>query len=589
MLLELRIGNLALAQDVVLRPGPGLTVLTGETGAGKSLIAGALLLLAGGQAARGMIRRGEDTAWVEAVCDLTGRPDLQQEVMRLGLRSAEDGLLVIRRELRREGRGRVLINGELSSLSILEAIAGVLFVIQSQHQQRELMSPGYARDFLDDALGLGELRRAVDRHLSELRQAQGDAARRRHEYELACAQEEIWRYQHEELTAASLDVGEEDQLAESIAIKRHEQALQECAATALARLESDSASVREMLGAAMAGLRKHAERSQRISTAARCLETAADQTADACTELERFLDGLQFDTRGLSELQERKALYEELRRKYRKDLPGLLKLRDQLGEKLDRHDHAFADLEVFESKLKSAKESLESVCCRLRDARREGASGVAASAEDVIQRLALPGLELSFSVEPLFAQDGLIEMDGRTCKVEASGADDVRIVVRTNPGESVGEVGAIASGGELARIYLGLTLLRRSAHRPLVRLFDEVDAGLGMDAATPVAWVLSDLAKDAQAICITHLPTVAVHGAHHWRVYKEVHGGRTTICLAELDEDARVLEIARQLGGEDWQRGDAAAQLSYARELLGSAGISRTVTLKQNTAANGSA
>jgi DNA repair protein RecN (Recombination protein N) len=138
----------------------------------------------------------------------------------------------------------------------------------------------------------------------------------------------------------------------------------------------------------------------------------------------------------------------------------------------------------------------------------------------------------------------------------------------------MGDVSAIASGGEAARIYLGLTVLRHSGQRPLMQLFDEVDAGLGMDAATPVAWLLSDLALRTQAICVTHLPTVSVYGHQHWLVSKSVKDGRTTVSLTELNGQARVDEIARQLGGEGWQRGDAAAQIAYARELLEAAGRS---------------
>lgn len=575
MLLELRIGNLALAEDVVLRPGPGLCVLTGETGAGKSLIAGALALLTAERADRGLIRRGQDLAWVEVVCDLSAREDLLAAAARLGVRCGADGLLVLRRELRREGRGRVLINGEISSLVVLERLGEILFIIQSQHQQRELAAPGYACELLDEVLQLDDQRQAVALALVELKRAESALSRRRLEHELACEQAEMWRYQLAELDAAALSTREEVELSEAIAIKRHAQALLDAAAGALARLDTGPAPAREMLGAALAALRAHGGRSRKLDAALQSLEVAADQAAEAAGELEGFLDGFQADPRALSDLEERKALYEDMRRKYRRDVPGLLALRDQLRERVERQEQAATDFQRLEADCRRASEELASCCLQLHQARREGAARVAAAAEKAIRPLALPELELTFSVALRSAVEGPICLEGRPCSVDATGADTVRLLARTNPGEALGEVAAIASGGEMTRIHLGLTLIRRGAQQPLLRVFDEVDSGLGMDAATPVAWLLCDLARDSQALCITHLPTVAVHGRQHWQVVKQVRDGRTTLTVNELSGQARLAEIARQLGGEGWRREDAQAQLAYANNLLAAAAAGR--------------
>ncbi len=568
MFLELRIGNLALAEDVVLRPGPYLTVLTGETGAGKSLVAGALALLTGGRVDRGLVRRGEELAWVEAVCDLSGRVDLLADARRLGLVLAADGLLVLRRELRREGRGRVLINGAVSSLAVLERIGRRLFAIQSQNQQRELSEAGFARELLDAVLGLADRRDAVDEALAAYQTACGDLDDHERTMELAAQQLDMWRYQHEELGAADLREGEERELGEAIAIKRHARAMQDAAAGARDRLGSGPQPVRESLGSAIAGLLPHADRSERLASALAQLESAAALLDEADSELDRFLDNLQLDPRGLDELEERKALYESLRRKYRHDVPGLLALHEQLGERLGRQDRAADDLEKLRAARESARCDLETACVELHDARESGAPTVAAEAEGVIRPLALPKLDVSLAVEPRRDPDGEIVVAGVRCRAAAHGADTVRLLVRTNPGEDMGEASTIASGGEASRIHLGLTLLVRGAARPLLQVFDEVDAGLGMDAATPVAMLLRQLARQAQAICITHLPTVAVYGQDHWRVTKQVDGGRTTVALQRLGAEERVAEVARQLGGADWRHGDAAAQTAYARELL---------------------
>ena len=196
MLQELRVGNLALVEDLCLPLGAGLTMLTGETGAGKSLVAGALSLLAGAKADRGLIREGEELAWVEGVFDLGDRPDTAAKLTSQGVRLANDGVLVLRRELRREGRGRVLINGLVSSLALLEQIGGSLLSIQSQDQQRQLNRPAFAQEFLDEMLGLGD---DLDR-MNELRARWQELSEklhgRRQEEEFARQQLEMWQYQH---------------------------------------------------------------------------------------------------------------------------------------------------------------------------------------------------------------------------------------------------------------------------------------------------------------------------------------------------------------------------------------------------------
>jgi DNA repair protein RecN (Recombination protein N) len=378
----------------------------------------------------------------------------------------------------------------------------------------------------------------------------------------------MWRYQHAELAAAALDPDEERELSEAIAVKQHARALQEAASLARAALEEGECPARQSLGAALAALKPFTDKSPRLAGAEELLQTAADQAAEAASELERFLDGFQVDPRGLDELHERKALYEELRRKYHRDVHGLLALHDDLAARLDREGRADDELEQLAGRVEEARSALEAACAALHERRCDGAPRAAAEAQALIRPLALDRLELTFQVEPDHEDGGPVSVAGRTCRVSGHGADRVRLLARTNPGEAPGEVGTIASGGERSRIHLGLTVLRQRGLRPLLRLFDEVDAGLGMDAATPVALLLGRLATDAQAICITHLPTVAVHGHAHWRVDKLVNDGRTRVVLHHLGPEERVQEVARQLGGEGWREGDSAAQLTYARQLL---------------------
>ncbi len=568
MLLELRIGNLALVDELDLGLGPGLTMLTGETGAGKSLLAGALGLLAGRRAAREAVRLGEETAWVEGVFDLSQRPRTRAHLARAGVRTGPDGILVLRRELRRRGRGRVLVNGTVSSQVLLRRIGRRLLSIQSQDQQRELTSAGFALRLLDELAGCGELRRAVARAWQDWRDRDAALGAAEREDALAREQLDIWRYQHRELHDAGLREGEEEELAELLAVRRHAGALQEGAARALAALDEEPGDARSALGRAVGALRAVSRHSRRLEEVARTLAAAEEGLADASLELGRFLDGLELDPGELDSLQERKTLYEELRRKYGLDTPGLLDLRDRLGERLERREGADRRLDELREAAEAARVTLQEAAAGLRRRRRRQAGRAAALVQDAVRPLALPDLEAGFAIVPREDDQGPIELDGSRCAVTGEGAERVELHVRTNPGEGRGPVGAIASGGERSRIYLGLVaLLRRRAEPPLL-LLDEADAGLGMDAAAPVASRLAALAEAGQVVCITHLPTMAVRGRFHLKVEKAVASGRTRVRVRDLAGRDRVAEVARLLGGEGYGGGDRQAQVSYAEELL---------------------
>jgi DNA repair protein RecN (Recombination protein N) len=570
MLRELRIGNLALAEDLVLAFGPGLTMLTGETGAGKSLIAGALGLLAAGKADRDAIRQGEDLAFVEGVFDLGESPADRRFATSLGIRLGADDLLVLRRELRREGRGRVLVNGLTSSLVLLEQLGERLLAVQSQDQQRLLGRPSFPREFLDAVLDHRELRGAVEEALEVHRAATERLERRRLEVAQAREQLEMWSYQHRELDAAGLDPDEEADLAEKLALGRNARALLEAAGRARENLTEGPTNARQLLGAAEGVLGPLAADSPKVAAILALIRDAAAYVGEAASDLERFLDGVDADPARLDEMEERKALYEDLKRKYQRDVAGLVEKRDELGRRLARQQDAAGDLAHLEGEAAAAADRLTDAVLALRRSRQEGAPAVARRAAGLIRPLALPELELEFPVVARAAEDGLLEIEGVRCRVTARGADRVGLMVQPNPGEAAAEVGRIASGGEKSRIYLGLSVLAMGeGPRPLL-LFDEIDAGLGMEGALPVADLLERLAGAGQVICITHLPTVAARGRDHLVVRKIVAGGRTSVAVAAVAGEARVAEIARLLGGEEADGADGGeSRTAYARQLLG--------------------
>jgi DNA repair protein RecN (Recombination protein N) len=568
MLRELRVGNLALFDDLTLPLDQGLTILTGETGAGKSLIAGALSLLAGGKGEKEIIRQGEDLAFVEGLFDLTDSPELANLTHQLGIRLADDGILVLRRELRREGRGRVLINGLVSSLALLEQLGPELLSVQSQDQQRILQRGGFARDFLDSVLGLESQREKVGQDLGEFQDLARRLALRLQEAEFSRQQLEMWEYQLRELEEADLDLAEESQLGEKIALGRNSRSLLEGAELARQSLSEGEANASQLLGAAASALARIAATSPRLEAIHSLIQEAQNAADEAGGDLERFLDSVDVNPAKLDELEERQSLYASLQRKYDRDVAGLLDFQDSLRSKVGRQKSAATDIDELSREVESARQRLTDSAQQLRKARLAGCKKVASRARDLIRELALPELDLVFEVGLRPDPDGQITLEGVKCKAAGHGSDQVILLARTNRGEAYGEVGRIASGGEKSRIYLGLSVLAGAGKsRPLL-LFDEIDAGLGMDNAIPVARLLAKLAEQGQVLCITHLPTVAAFGRQHLKVSKGTREDRTAVSVRALADEERVGEIARLLGGDLPDQQAVESQVGYAKQLL---------------------
>lgn len=572
MLTALRVGNLALVEEIEVRPGAGLTMLTGETGAGKSLIAGALGLLAGGRVEKGQVRRGAEMAYVEGVFDLGERPDDLRACAEAGVRVGGDGIVVLRREIPAEGRGRTLINGLISSQALLEQLGGRLLSIQSQDQQRQLSRAAFAGEFLDRAAGLQEELQLMAEILDEHRRLERRVQERRQEAEFAREQLEMWQYQHRELQEAGLDEDEFGSLAEQIALGRNARQLVDAAASCRESLSEGEWNAVRLLGSAESQLAPLAGSSPRLEAVLGMIRDAAANAAEAASDLERFLDGLELDPARLDELEERDALYRDLMRKYDTDVGGLIDRERTLADRIGRQQTADGDLRAMEEELEAIRMRVEQQALALHRKRCAAAPDLARRARDLIRPLALPELELEFRVEAVRSEDGWIELEGVPCRVGPRGADRVTLLVRTNRGEMPGEVGRIASGGERSRIHLGLSVLATPDEGTPLLLFDEIDAGLGMDNAVPVADLLARLSRRQQVLCITHLPTVACRGDAHWRVVKAVRRGRTSLAIEAIEGEERVRETARLLGGDLAASPGSAdvseSQIEYARRLL---------------------
>jgi len=570
MLLELRISNLAIIDDLVMSFEEGLTVITGETGAGKSVIAGGLRLLLGSAVPKDLVRHGEIEAYVETIFEITDIDPRHEQIKRKGIRVGSDGIIVLRREIRREGRGRVLINGLTSSLSIMSDVASLLLSVQSQDQKRELGNKYFALNFLDDVLDLEQLRKQYIILWKDWRNCKQLLNARITEDEVLSEHLEYISYQCEELTEAKLEVGEEDQLAEQLKVIRNLTSLTTASLKCSSLLDNSEPSVRQLLASAISALPPTDTADQKMNDIRELLITADSELSEASILLNSFQDSLPTDGAMHDDLESREALYLDLKRKYNLDTAGLVILKSELQDKIDAHKTAGSDISQLESECESALALLKECSRKLHDKRVSGWEEVADKAGLIIQKLGLPDFQMRFDINYITSDEYDFELEGYPVVASEQGVDNVVLSVCTNPGEKFGQAVDISSGGEQSRIFLGLLSLQRKGIFSQTMLLDEADAGLGLDSAQSVASLLKTLSASGQVLCITHLPTMAVAGDCHLYVEKVELEDRKVVSVTKVSGAERIEEVARLLGGQQVTDPEGKSQFKYAEDLLSS-------------------
>ncbi len=559
MIETLRVEQLALVEAAELDFGPGLNVLTGETGAGKSILLGALGLLVGTRASSDRVRAGASEAVVEAVFRTADLPELEAELDRLGLGRDPDGL-VVRRTISRTGRTRARVGGELVPVSTLAALFGGRIEIASQHESQALRRPDRQAELLDAFGGLGAERARVARLAAELRalgrerEELGRSARER------ARQAEFLAFQIREIDDARLEPGERARLREERARLVHAERLREDAARLVALLGGDpmgegGAGARDALGAGRRLAEEMARLDPSLAGFASRLADAEAEVADLLAEVERYLDAADGDPGRLEALEDRLARLDALARKYGPDEEAMQAHRDRAAAELER----LAGSDERLAKLDEAREALarELVAAgrALSRGRRRAARELAGRLRPRLEALGLGGAELRFE---LAAADPPADLP-----CGPGGFEHPALSFAAAPGEPLRPLRKVASGGELSRIFLALQVELRGTPAGGVLVFDEVDAGIGGAVADRVGAALAELAENRQVLCITHLPQIAARAHQHFRVAKGRAGGRVVTRVEALDEEARIRELARMAGGARVDR----ATLEHARAL----------------------
>ncbi|MDX2182456.1 MAG: DNA repair protein RecN [Gemmatimonadaceae bacterium] len=560
MLAELRIRDFALIEQVTVRLAPGFNVLTGETGAGKSIIVGALGLLLGERASADVVRVGRDKAIVEGTFEIERRPELRALLDELGL-DADEGPVVLRREVAANGRARAWVNGTSVTAAVLAQVGRRLVDLHGQHEAQTLLDEASQRAILDAFAGAtadADAMRTAHATLALVRRERETLEQRRAE---ATKRADWLRHVVHEIDAARLEPGEDDRLEDEARRLEHADELRALAAQAVVTLEAEAEGVLDRLGSvrkAVAHLERldpsQAELHQQILAAEEALQSAA-------RELSAYAEAVEPDPVRLATVQQRRELLYKLQKKHGPTLADVIRVGADARAELDLVDAGGLDVQSLAAREREAEQGVAAAAARLSAKRTAAASRLAEAVSRVLPALGMPDGAFAVSLAPRVV-------------VTADGAEEIAYRVRLNAGHEERPLARVASGGELARVMLALKTVLAQVDRVPTLIFDEVDAGIGGAVGLQVGDAMRGLAGTHQVFAITHLPQIAARAHHHVLVAKAAKGGITTTDVALLDGDDRVREISRMLGGDP----DSDVGRAHARELLASGASAPTST-----------
>ncbi len=534
MLAHIQINNYTIVDQLDMELAPGMTVITGETGAGKSIMLDALGLCLGDRADPAAVRAGCERAEVTVTFDIAAIPAAGRWLDDRELAAGDE--CILRRVITREGRSRAFINGNACTLQDCSQLGALLIDVHSQHAHQSLLRKDTQRQLLDDYAGQGAAAR-------ELEQLASDWLRRRRELdELTSARDEqsarsqLLSYQVEELDTLDLKDGELDALeAEHKQLANAEQILQ-AAQQAMDLCEGQETSTRSALSL----VQHEAMQGEAIASVREMLDSAAIQLQEAQSELRRYLDQVELDPGRLKDVETRLDTLHDIARKHRVQARDLSSLYADLRAELDSLTGSGERIEELTAELEAVEAAYQEAAAKLSKARHKAADKLQKLVEKQLAELAMEQCRFKVALSAREVENP-----------HPHGMEDVEFLISTNPGQDPRPLGKIASGGELSRISLAIQVISASANTVPSMIFDEVDVGIGGAVAEVVGRLLRALAAASQVICVTHLPQVAAQGQQHLRVSKSSDKKAARADLSRLDDSDKVEEIARMLGGID--------------------------------------
>ena len=537
MLATLRIKNLALVDDLTIAFDPGLNVLTGETGAGKSVLAGAIGLVLGQRADAMLVRQGAQEAAVEASFSLPEGHRIFDLAREAGISIDPKEDLVLRRVVLSSGKSRAFLNDQAILLATLERIAGSVVDLVGQHSHQSLLKEDSHRELLD-AFGrhavLREALRSVFEHVQTLGTSLENLQRQEKEKQEKL---EFYRFQSHEIEASRLVPNEDQSLAQEMELLSHAQKWQELAAGLLEALYEGEDSITHRVGMVQGKLSQAKQADGSLDEAARNVAEALVLLKDSVDAVRHFGEKVSADPQRLAAVQERLGLIESLKRKHGRSVDEILRWKEALESKITALENISVAMEEIVVELQEEKKKLAQTAEKLSEARAAAAEKLAAGIREQLGELGMEGAGLRLELE--------------ACPIQEHGAEDVRFWVAPNKGEGFKPLAAIASGGEISRILLAIKIVLSATESISTLVFDEIDANIGGSIATRVGQKLRALAATQQVIAITHLPQIARHATTHFLVSKEGRHNRTITQIKKLQDDQRAEEFTRMIGGEE--------------------------------------
>ena len=540
MLLDLKIRNLAVVEDAVIPFRDGLNVITGSTGAGKSIILTAVELLSGGRGRRGLIRRGADSLTIEGLFRV---PAEWREVLGM-----EEDLLTVRREVSAAGKSRIWMNGMLSSLTAAREVTSSLFELHGQHRQQELLDSENHISYLDSWGDYDELLRHVASLVEAYNRSSRELMRLEEEKRRTEEQEDFLRFQLDELERMDLTPGLEKELERRLSIQEHMHSFVSSLESIRTLLSDGDDSALDRIGAAERMMDSLLSRDDSWKETSEELRRVGSTLSDITRRIGHTLSGLEEEPEDIERLQERLASIQRLKRKYRVSYEELIAKRDELQSRLETIESGSEALIEAERERDRLRTELLPLLEELSERRRAAAERLAGLVTEQLEELGIKGALFRIEIER--SKNSAFLESGHGLDLSPTGWDRVEFVIRTNVGEDMHPLGEIASGGELSRITLVLKGLQAEERGIPALIFDEIDVGLGADLGDMIAERLRLLAERYQIICITHMAQVASKANNHVKIEKRVSKGRTVTSARTLSGDDRVEELARMLGGE---------------------------------------
>ncbi len=564
MLTELSVENFALVEKVRLAFGPGLNLLTGETGAGKSILLDALGMVLGGKTGADAVRHGAEKARVEAVFSVEENDVRLKETVEAAGVEVEDGVLLLSRELSTAGRGSSRINGRTVTLSMLKSVGDVLVDIHGQHEHQSLLAVENHADILDAWCGakLTGFKDAVAVSYAKASAAQRELAALEQDARERVRTIDLLSFQREEIDRAAPTAGEDEALENERLRLASAEKLFDAASVAYSALSGGEEAARgrgkmalsgsgatDSLSAAVRAIDNAAKFDEQLTSLLEMLQNALYAAEEAAREMRSYRDGIEFNPERLGEIESRLDSLKMLKRKYGDTVEEVLLYREEIGVRLETLENAESRIAELKDEVAQAKSDLTTQAAKLTKARQAAAEPFAKAIMKELKDLAMGATRFSVSLEPR--------------EPTAKGADQIEFLISPNPGVPLKPLAKIASGGEISRVMLAMkSVLSRILSVPTL-IFDEIDSGIGGKTGTVLGEKLAALAKTAQVLCITHLPQIAAQGDRHFYIEKRSEGNATTVRVASLDDEARIQEIARMLGGAT-----SDTVIRHAREML---------------------